>query len=277
MKNYTALMVDIEKSRKYERKERQALQERLLRCLAFLNRLFAPSLSIPVGFSAGDEFQGLFHSPAAAYRYFRVLETLNVPVALRMGIGVGDWTLRMEGGPSTEQDGTAYHRARRAIELAEEAGGKAALLTGTSTDVFTNEFLIREHEMRIALTRKQKQLLVFSEAMVPVLLRHEMDPSVFPDIDGLIKDHPMYQSKEDNFDFDKVSIVEWITDDPAGAQGVLRRFRTLRGLPGRLAEVTGETRQNIANVMRAGHLTGIRDLEMVILRWLERLREEGKQ
>ncbi len=38
MKNYTALMVDIEKSRKYERKARQALQERLLRGRAFLNR-----------------------------------------------------------------------------------------------------------------------------------------------------------------------------------------------------------------------------------------------
>lgn len=277
MNHYAALMVDIEKSRKYERIERQALQERLLRSLAFLNRLFVPSLSIPVGFSAGDECQGLFHSPAAAYRYFRLLETLHAPVALRMGIGVGDWSLRVEGGPSTEQDGTAYHRARRAIELAEETGGKAAVLTDTPADVFTNEFLIREHEMRIALTRKQRQLLVLSEVMVPVLLRHEMDPSVFPDIDGLIKDHPMYQSKEDNFDFNKISIVEWITDDPAGAQGVLHRFRTFRGLPGRLAEVTGETRQNIANVMRAGNLTGIRDLEMVILRWLERLREEGKQ
>ena len=274
MNSYAALMVDIEKSRKYERVERQALQERLLRCLEFLNRLFAPSLLIRVGFSAGDEFQGLFSAPAAAYRYFRVLDSLTAPVPLRMGIGVGDWTLRVEGGQSTDQDGTAYHRARRAIGLAEEAGGKAALLTDTAADVFANEFLIREHEMRVALTLKQRQLLVLTEVMVPVLLQDEMDPSVFPDIEMLMKDHPLYQSKGDIFDFDKVSVVEWITDDPADGQGVLRRFRTLRGLPGRLADITGESRQNIANIMRAGNLSGIRDQEMVILRWLDTLLEE---
>lgn len=52
-----------------------------------------------------------------AYRYLRILVQT---VELRGGIGIGSWTTRTESSLSTEQDGTAYHRARAAIDAAEK-------------------------------------------------------------------------------------------------------------------------------------------------------------
>ena len=156
METYTALMVDLEKSRQYSVSERKQIQDRLIQCIGFLNRLYKPAVVLDVEFSAGDEFQGLFRSPATAYLFYRSLDTLIAPVRTRAGIGTGEWTLRIPDGRSAEQDGTAYHLARHALEGTQDGAGQVCFLSGSDEDVFINEFLSIEQGMLGGLTDKRR-------------------------------------------------------------------------------------------------------------------------
>lgn len=120
MRQYASLMVDIRDSRKMSGEQRQDVQDMVGASLAYLNALFRGDLLCEVVFSAGDEVQGLFTSAAAAFLYHRALSLLLIHAGLRGGVGRGGWDVRVEGAPSTVQDGTAYHHARDAITYARK-------------------------------------------------------------------------------------------------------------------------------------------------------------
>ena len=113
---YAALLADMKNSKKYASANRIALQNYLDVALSALNRMFRGAIAKEVGFSGGDEIQGLFSDPISAYQYFRLLSlTLGVGV-FRCGIGVGRWDVQLEDrSESAAQDGEAYHLAREAI------------------------------------------------------------------------------------------------------------------------------------------------------------------
>ena len=114
-------MVDIRDSRKMPEERRQDVQDVIAASVAYLNALFQRDLLCEVVFSAGDEVQGLFSNAAAAYLYYRALSLLVLQADLRGGVGYGTWDVRVEGAPSTAQDGTAYHHARDAIAYAKKS------------------------------------------------------------------------------------------------------------------------------------------------------------
>lgn len=116
MRRYVCLIIDIEKSKKYSIDNRNQIQFYMDKYIRSLNMLFSKEFQCEVMFSAGDEVQGLFDNVISALLYFRLLEMLMHPVAIRAGIGIGEWTIKMEPRMSTKQDGPAYHNARRAIE-----------------------------------------------------------------------------------------------------------------------------------------------------------------
>src|SRR5690554_200269 len=116
MAECTTLIIDIRKSRRYDKKKRSELQQYLLEVVKKLNLIFEKDLIFKVTFSAGDELQGLFENTLAALMYLRLLEIMVFPVQIRAGIGVGEWTIKVMDGESTEQDGPTYHRARQAVE-----------------------------------------------------------------------------------------------------------------------------------------------------------------
>lgn len=117
---YSALMVDMRHSRYLPDNRRQNAQEDLADAMDCANELFKTELEMPLMFSAGDELQGLFRSTAGAFLAYRFIKILVQTVDLRGGIGVGEWKTRMQSALSTEQDGSAYHRARRAIAASEK-------------------------------------------------------------------------------------------------------------------------------------------------------------
>lgn len=121
MKTYAALMIDVQASKKMPSKKREALQHVLNDSIGYLNALFKPVLVCEVVFSAGDEVQGLFRDPASAYLYYRAMLQLAVQFKIRGGVGVGGWDTRIEGAPSTVQDGSAFHRARAMIDAAKKS------------------------------------------------------------------------------------------------------------------------------------------------------------
>lgn len=113
---YAALIVDIRDSRKLPAHERQDAQRELSCGIARANALFAASIEKPLMFSAGDEAQGLFRDAPSAFLAFRLISIFMTSARIRGGIGIGGWETRMDVELSTEQDGTAFHRARAAIE-----------------------------------------------------------------------------------------------------------------------------------------------------------------
>lgn len=113
---YAALIVDIRDSRKLPAYARQDAQRELSCGIARANALFAASIEKPLMFSAGDEAQGLFRDAPSAFLAFRLISIFMTSARIRGGIGIGGWETRMDVELSTEQDGTAFHRARAAIE-----------------------------------------------------------------------------------------------------------------------------------------------------------------
>ena len=98
---------------RYEPEEEQNLQIYLTKVAEQLNSLFVDSMIFPVIFGRHDELQGLFTSSLSAASYFRLFEIMCYPVAVTGGIGIGEWTVRMEDGTSAQQQGTAYDRRKR--------------------------------------------------------------------------------------------------------------------------------------------------------------------
>ena len=117
MAKYTALIIDLKKSRAYEKDRRNDIQYYIFEVIDAMNTIFASSLAKEVYFSAGDELQGLFNSVEASYLYFRLFSMLVAPIEIRAGIGIGDWDVVLENAPTTAQDGSAYHYARFAIDV----------------------------------------------------------------------------------------------------------------------------------------------------------------
>ena len=65
--NYAALIIDLKKSRSYTKEDRNNIQHYIMDVIHLLNCLYCRELVREVDFSAGDEVQGLFLSPEAAY------------------------------------------------------------------------------------------------------------------------------------------------------------------------------------------------------------------
>lgn len=276
MSQYTALIVDIKKSRQFDVGERTRIQNYIIECINVLNRLFKPSLAFDVVFSAGDEFQGLFTKPAAAFLYYQFLDTLIFPVQTRAGIGVGEWTVKVVGGKSTEQDGSAFHNARQAIEKTNKGAGEIAILSENREDIFLNEYFTLKNILYMKLTRKQRQLLIMSEIMYPIGNALYMDMAIYPEIYRLVDQHKMFVSEEASkenrpYDMHKIRLREPVAENHIVDENRLVYFQKQKGLPAELAVITGKTRQNMESILKAGNLTKIRDLHLVILAMMDRI------
>lgn len=158
MGQLSALIIDIEHSRGYDAEERLALQLRLRDAVAFLNELYCDGMALPVVFSGGDEVQGLFFDVTTAFLFFRGLTIFMAPAKIRGGIGIGGWEVSIEGAPSPEQDGTAYHRARMAIEEAKVSRIYRLAIWGERGD--PEATVLAGYSIGICSSRRKKQILV---------------------------------------------------------------------------------------------------------------------
>lgn len=116
--SYVALIGDIQGSRQIE--ERARVQDELRAALEALNDggLQEPTEADLV-ITAGDEFQGLFATPAGALETMGRLDERFPDLSFAFGIGVGslDTALREQ---AVGMDGPCFHQARHALEHAED-------------------------------------------------------------------------------------------------------------------------------------------------------------
>lgn len=279
---FTAFMIDLVRSREYGDQDRNAIQRFLLETMDVLNEMFRKVMPRSLEFSAGDEMQGLFSSPYAAYLYYRMLRGIVSPIGIRAGIGFGDWSVQMEGIGTTAQDGTAYHKARQAIDSVKNLSQYDCLfLSGTRVDMYVNSLIQADSVIFRSQTENQRALTLLLDVYFPILpqkaneiyhrnerfflLERIIDYKMHLDVFN-----PTSQSKSSIlYDCDLYLLEEKLNQfnfSPKDSFRIMdRKYRPfhdtkIRGVPSLLAEVTGTKRQNIEKIMEAGNIIASRDM-----------------
>lgn len=256
---YTALVADIINSKKILKEDREQSQLFIIDCLSVLNSLFKPSLEFEVAFSAGDEVQGLFRTPEAAYMYIRLLKLLLYPLKLRCGIGAGEWEVRIPDGTTNEQDGSAYHNARTAIRAAHEKNSCCILFNSKNeNDIFINTLINTSIRYSDDHSLKQHELLLLTEMTNPFYDEELMDITQF---------HKLLCIAEKNIDvrlpseFDPYNLFKQASNENSLtlAPGIMK------GLSRRLSAVLNTSRQNVDKVIKSGNIAEIRYIDMAVL------------
>lgn len=284
MSNYVSIIMDIEKSRTYAIEDRVELQKYMSYCVERLNELFKESIEYDVTFSAGDELQGLFKDTTVAIMYFRLLEMLIKPVKLRAGIGIGEWTIKIENGLSTQQDGPAYHRARLAIE---EVYGKSChniRICSGKEDIMAN------HLINAAITLKRQQIymqnivLVIVEFLCPFTKKQmKVDYEIIKELLELKLHYNIGRRKQSYSRYktflekENLHMPRCLKLNPILIDGDMREAEeciTIKGISMVIADILNCSRQNVDSILKRGNANKIRELDYIALQYIERRYKE---
>jgi hypothetical protein len=116
-------------------------------------------IDLPYAVTAGDEFQTLLGKGASIPEVIFDLRVRFWPLRLRMGIGIGAVSERIER-PVNRMGGEAFQRARRAIEAIKDEHSKYEVLTAFRTgnetfDSTANLIYGLQDTLLLEVTRKQ--------------------------------------------------------------------------------------------------------------------------
>lgn len=285
--NYAALIIDLKKSRAYTKEDRNYIQYYIMDVVHLLNNLYRRELVREVDFSAGDEVQGLFSSPEAAYLYYRMLSMWLHPVEIRAGIGVGGWDVQLDSKGTTGQDGPAYHKARYAIKHADDSEGYPILfLSGSHSDVTINTIIGGAASIMAKQSVYQNQIMLITELLFPICNYYvrAYDYVTPPDIVRFLHEKCVLAHKMEEImrplPIDRLQhgFVEII--DPINADDIREETKFYitsgkqRGVPTKLAGIMENiSRQTIEKTIKAGNIYTARNMaiaaitEMTNIRW----------
>ncbi|HEY5561595.1 MAG TPA: SatD family protein [Clostridiaceae bacterium] len=274
---YTAFIADIVNSKKLLKEEREQIQVFIKKCLGTLNNIFKSSLEFDVTFSAGDEVQGLFKTPTAAFLYLRIFKLIISPLQIRAGIGIGEWDVRIISGTSNEQDGSAYHNARTAILYAHDRNDYSILFnSNNSNNIYINTLINTSLLFVKNQSQYQNQVLLLTELMNPLFDNNSMDSLAFAQIFLLVqkKVEQKFYINANNKLKNNISLFNNI---PVSFEPLYIFSSTIfkdkfaltstlkKGLSAMLSHITNTSRQNIDNVIKAGNISEIRNIDVTTL------------
>ena len=287
MKNYVSLIIDIENSRGYAQHDRSEMQKFMLECISKMNIAFKGCLKFEIEFSAGDEVQGLFEDLTSALLYLRIFEMLIKPVKIRAGMGIGEWTVKIENGTSTQQDGPAYHRARQAIEEVHKRQTQRWRICSESDHDLINHLVNTSCTLKaqqgymqnIALTvmeflypfEKQK-LIVYDYSIIMELLRLKYQF-------GIGKSRSAYGNRNaksdgfENFNKEYLNVLEPIMIDGKhfdAEYAIIKKNMSMH-----VANVLDCKRQNADMLLKRGNSIAIRNMDYIALQYIERMYTTG--
>lgn len=283
-RDYAALMIDLKKSRSYTKKDRNSIQHYIVDVVNLLNTLYHREIVRKVDFSAGDEIQGLFASPEAAYLYYRMFSIWLHPVEIRAGIGVGGWDVQIDKKGTTSQDGPAYHNARLAIQNADDSEGYPVLFfSGSRSDITVNTIIGGAASLMAKQSAYQNQIMLLTELLFPIcndyilaydaIASHKIEPF-------------LYQKSKFNQEMDKItrplpldrltgSIME-IFDPVHTEESRDEKFYITsgkqRGMPTKLASIMDISRQTIEKTIKAGNIYTARNMAITAISGMTSLR-----
>lgn len=266
MSNYVSLIADIENSRGYSVLERNHIQKYMFRYIEALNQVFEKSLEFSVVFSAGDEIQGLFRDITDAVLYMRILEMLIRPVKMRVGIGIGEWNIKIEDGVSTQQDGPAYHRARTALdEVRKKQIQRYRIISDACDDELVNNLLNASYVLKEQQGDMQNTAYIMMELLYPFIKAGEI-----LDYDVIVE---LFEGKHESrigTGIEKISEPVIIDGKNFDSEKVIIK----RGMSTHIAKIMGCSRQNTDKLIKRGYAIAIRNMDYVALQYIER--EYGK-
>lgn len=272
---YSAMIIDIVNSKKLSDYDRQDIQNYIVNCLDKLNEVFKPSLEFDVVFSAGDEVQGLFKNAISSFLYFRLLKSLLEPIQIKCGIGIGEWSVRIQNSRTTEQDGPAYHNARFALnEVKKMKNSNILFKSESSYDRYINSIVSASFTLTLNQTIKQRELSTLLEIINPFILEDGMLLERYNEIGNLFREKntikyyftnseliaiPEFSNIVVDYNFiniNEISVQKLKTNNDS---------TITRGIPKLISEILGTTRQNTEKSIIRSNLELIRDLDLTVL------------
>ena len=239
-------------------------------------------MEFEVDFSGGDQIQGLFYTPEAAYLYYRLFSMCTHPIQTHGGIGVGSCNIKLDDKNTNAQDGTAYHRARAASDLADADIGYPVLLNSGNTDRdrMINSLIGFAALTALRHTAHQNQILLLTELLYPIPAENvsfdrewavgELNELVLRKIEF---DQIFAETQKGNLPFDDLLKLE---DNPFGFEEKRKTTKVKsktyyitegkdRGIPSTLSDLLGIYRQSIDVILKAGDIFNIRNLSIAAL------------
>lgn len=281
MLKYASLIVDIRNSREYIQTERNEIQWYIKECISCLNYIFHESVKFDMVFSGGDEIQGLFKSPEAAYLYFRLFNMLVSPVQVRAGLGVGEWNIITDSKISTEQDGPVYHNARYAIENVDDKLGYELLFYSEQRkDLYINSQINTATILTHKQSEYQNQLQLLTELMYPIINEGSYDPDSLYKLKNIIrmknglsfytKWNAIRKKPPKPFFEEEVNLIEPIhVYDETPGKYFFESAGKVRGAATRLAAITNTARQTVERSLKAGNVFEIRNACITVLKLMK--------
>ena len=128
------------------------------------NRACAGRLLVPFRPTVGDEFQGVVSDAGCALDVMLLIED-RVPARFYLGVGVG--TVEIRAHRDTGMRGTAFYRARAALEEAKAHRRSMVVRTDDEsrpTDQAVNALLRLRDTLRSRWTTRQRELITYYRA-----------------------------------------------------------------------------------------------------------------
>ncbi|MBR4291055.1 MAG: hypothetical protein IKT52_10540 [Oscillospiraceae bacterium] len=285
---YSALIIDLKGSRKYPDDERSAIQKYWNKITKILNVIFADAMKFEVDFCGGDQVQGLFYRPEAAYLYYRLFSICTHPIQTHGGIGVGSCNIQLDGKNTGGQDGVAYHRARAASDLADADIGYPILFNSGNIDRdrTINNLIGMAVLMALRHTTRQNQIMLLTGLLYPIsdedilfdceLMAGEINELI------LLKsefDQNVENSKKKNLPLDDLKqLGEYPFTTSDKRKSGKRKNKTYfitegkgRGIPQTLSDILGIYRQSIDTTLKTADIFTIRNLSIAALEEMRRI------
>lgn len=284
MQKYVSLIMDIKSSRRYSLEERNKLQTFMLQCMEYMNRAFEKSWEFPVTFSAGDEVQGLFTDLTAAILYLRLFEMMIRPVKVRAGIGVGEWNVKIVNGSSTQQDGPAYHYARKALEEVRRKQLQSYRICSGQNEDMVNYLINASAVLKEQQGYMQNIAQMITELLYP-FQKGDLQSYNYEIMKELLNIkycykigfRPSFSRKEtfrtsenvtDKLEETQLRVIEPIFVD--GENFDSEKVIIKKNMSSSIAEILGCKRQNADMLLKRGHVRTIRNMDYVALQYIEK-------
>lgn len=160
---YLAVIGDVIGSREVQ--DRMGLQQQLKGAVDRVNRMYPKIITAGFVITIGDEFQGLLINCESVDKILADIRASVHPIELRFGLGIGGLDTPLEN-VALGMDGPCFHRARAAVERAEERQTLIEVETANLLPGF-HVYSLLYAALRQRWTMRQKQVFDLSMSGVP--------------------------------------------------------------------------------------------------------------
>jgi len=272
MKKEIAVLIDLKNSRGHSTTQRLNLQKYIMDLVNHLNEIFDKSLIKKVVFNGGDCVQGVFDSLLAAFLYVRLFKMLMYPHEIYIGIGFERIEIKIDELDSFGQDGTAYHLASAAIDVAKDSAGHRMLLSSNRrSDVVVNAMFSMLLQIFDGRSVVQNDAALLIELLSPISINNILRVDKIRNLFLFVKNKRSEVNEKTIFadidmeDFDVIEVnVAHVSDN--------RLFSTqgkIRGLVSHIAKITDRKEQTIGKNVKNAKTYQERNFAIAILLFLD--------